>query len=289
MSIKVLQLFHFNIKDIIPMLPKIKEQGFTHVQTAPIQPTKQEGNKWNDFWVLYQPCGLRISNSQVGSKEDLINLCSEAHKIGLNIIVDIVTRHVATSDTDCNIPSHKVDKELLPFILNKPHMDENIREQCTDYSCGMPILDVENKEYQKIVVRFLDELMECGVDMLRLDQGAKHYRLPEEGGTFISEVISKYPCYGEGIFYDKYWLDKYSEFMMVGTNSSLTNKDKGIFWVLSHDDILTFKIGLNMPNDMYIKEYDFLCSNYPNTLIYAKPFDNLWMSEDIKKIHNKYN
>ena len=57
---KILQLLHYELKDIIPMLDKIKDQGFTHVQTAPVQHLKQSVNDWRDWWLNYQPTSLRI-------------------------------------------------------------------------------------------------------------------------------------------------------------------------------------------------------------------------------------
>lgn len=284
---RILQMFHYNIKNIIPLLDKVKDRGFTHIQIAPIQPTKNNSINWEDYWVLYQPLGLRIGNAQVGSKDDLIKLCELAKDKGLKIIVDVIFRHTGTDEMDNTKPHKNVDSELSPFILNKPHMDENIREQCTDYSCGMPVLDVENKEFQKLAIKFLDELFECGIDMIRGDQFAKHYRLPFEGGTFISEVISKYPCYGEGIFYDKYWLDQYSKYMMIGSETCISDKNKLITWIESHDTNLCFGYTKKMNSEMLINEYRILCDNYPHTLFYCRPFDNLWQRDEIKYINNK--
>mgnify|MGYP003510774942 FL=1 len=90
---KILQLLHYELKDIIPMLDKIKDQGFTHVQTAPVQHLKQSVDDWRDWWLKYQPTSLRIDK-----KEDLIRLCDEAHKRNLKVIVDVVVRHVANNN-----------------------------------------------------------------------------------------------------------------------------------------------------------------------------------------------
>ena len=279
---KILQLLHYELINIIPMLDRIAEQGFTHIQTSPVQHTKQESPYWNDWWLKYQPTSMRIDK-----KHDLELLCRKAHEKGLKVIVDVVTRHVANDSYNHSKPHFRVDEELLPFILNKPFMNSDIRHECIDYHCGMPVLDYDNLDFQKIVIRFFDELIDCGVDMLRLDQGAKHYRLPEEGGTFIDNVTKRYNMYGEGIFYDKYWLDKYARYMMVGTNSFMSDNNKMITWIVSHDDILTFGMKLP-PYELYVKEYEHLCSHFPHTLIYAPPLNNFWLGEEIKQINLKY-
>ena len=276
---KILQLLHYELKDIIPMLDKIKDQGFTHVQTAPVQHLKQSVNDWRDWWLKYQPTSLRIDK-----KEDLIRLCEEAHKRNLKVIVDVVVRHVANNNYNCNEPHEKVDSELLPFIVRRPQMNADDRYQCVNYACGMPMLDYDNHIYQKIVIRFFNEVVNCGVDMLRLDQGAKHFKLPWEGGTFIDNVTKRYNIYGEGIFYSREWLDQYAQYMMVGTNCSMSDRNRMITWIVSHDDILTF--GMHYPPyDLYVSEYRYLCENFPHTLVYAPPFNDFWMGEEIKEIN----
>ena len=72
--------------------------------------------------------------------------------------------------------------------------------------------------------------------------------------------------------------------MMVGTNCSMSDKNRMITWVVSHDDILTF--GMHYPPyDLYVSEYRYLCENFPHTLVYAPPFNDFWMGEEIKEIN----
>lgn len=79
----ILHLLQWNIKSIIKELPKIKEQGFNKILISSVQGTKDENNY--EFWQLYQPLGLRIINSrQIGTKQDLINLCREANQYNID-------------------------------------------------------------------------------------------------------------------------------------------------------------------------------------------------------------
>lgn len=277
---RILHLLQWHINDIIPRLEDIREQGFDIVQISPLQGTKDDGL---EFWKLYQPVNLKIGNIQTGNKQDLEALCRKAKEIHLKICVDIVLRHVATDNFNIKKPHQLVDDQLRQYILDMPLMEnESNRYEVTNYSSGMPVLDYENPGYQQLCIRYLDELKECGVDLFRLDQ-LKHYRLPSEGGTFIQNVMSKYEWYGEAIYCEKELLDQYAIYGMVGTNCFMTDKNKGVFWVLSHDDILTFKIGINLEGDLFCEEYKLLCKNYPNTLFYAKPFCDDWLNKKVRE------
>ena len=40
-----------------------------------------------------------------------------------------------------------------------------------------------------------------------------------------------------------------------------------------------------MSHQTLINEYNILTKNFNNTLFFARPFDNLWKSEEIRKIN----
>ena len=108
-GVKILHLFQWNIKDIINLLEEVKEQGFTAVMSTSAQPFKNEHeiDKW--YWV-YQPLALKIGN-RFGTKEDLIELCSKANRIGLKVYVDIIVTHMASANDPMKL-HEDVDKEL---------------------------------------------------------------------------------------------------------------------------------------------------------------------------------
>lgn len=288
---KILHVLTWKLCDIIENLPKIKEQGFTHVQISPIQKTKATGA----WWLLYQPCSLTIGNEQIGTKEDLIKLCEKAHELGLKVISDVVLRHVASDDWNSNKPHYLVDEELRKFVIDRPRIyNYNDRYQVTDFNTGMPMLDYENPEYQKLCIRFLDELKSCGIDMFRLDQ-LKHYRLPFEGGTFLTNVMSRYDCYGEAIFCDRWLLEKMSEIMKIGTNGYIDDRSKMITWYESHDTYLNNDgtgYTRKMPPSMCVDEYRIICQHFPNNLFYARPKedtgDDIWLWPVIREINKEY-
>ena len=87
---RILQCLNWDLTAIKNNLKKIKEQGFDVIQITPVQPLK-ESHK-NSWWLCYQPCGFSIGN-QYGSREDLLDLCNNAHEYGLSIVVDVI-RHI---------------------------------------------------------------------------------------------------------------------------------------------------------------------------------------------------
>lgn len=285
-KMKILHLFQWRINDIIPELKTIKEQGFDAIQISPIQGTKDSGIEW---WKLYQPINLKIGNEQIGSKKDLINLIQEARKFNLKIIVDLVLRHVAGDESYPLKPHRNVDPELLQYLaepIDAVNIDSN-RWQCTRRCTGMPMLNYDNPELQKLYKRFLDELIFIGVDGFRLDQ-LKHYALPEEGSN-IMDIFTQYNMYGEAINCTKELLDKYSKYMKVLTEGRPSDITKLVAKFESHDDYLDTGLTKRMNDGMRLTEWDILVNHLPgcDCLYYARPFETLWKSEDMRKINRR--
>ena len=281
---KILHLFQWRINDIIPELKTIKDQGFDAIQISPIQGTKDSGMEW---WKLYQPINLKIGNEQIGSKKDLINLIQEARKYNIRIIVDIVLRHVAGDESYPLKPHRNVDPELLQYLaepIEAVNID-NDRWQCTRRCTGIPMLDYDNVKLRKLYRRFLDELVFIGVDGFRLDQ-LKHYALPEEGGKAL-ELFSRYNMYGEAINCSKELLNKYSKYMKVLTEGRPSDITKLVAKFESHDDYLDLGLTKRMTDEMRLTEWDILVNHLQgcDCLYYARPFETLWKSEEIRKIN----
>ena len=281
---KILHLFQWRINDIIPELKTIKDQGFDAIQISPIQGTKDSGMEW---WKLYQPINLKIGNEQIGSKKDLINLIQEARKYNIRIIVDIVLRHVAGDESYPLKPHRNVDPELLQYLaepIEAVNID-NDRWQCTRRCTGMPMLDYDNVKLRKLYRRFLDELVFIGVDGFRLDQ-LKHYALPEEGGKAL-ELFSRYNMYGEAINCSKELLNKYSKYMKVLTEGRPSDITKLVAKFESHDDYLDLGLTKRMTDEMRLTEWDILVNQLQgcDCLYYARPFETLWKSEEMRKIN----
>lgn len=89
----ILHCFDWKYTDIKDELENIAKAGFTSIQTSPAQASEGQG-AW--YW-LYQPLGFSVGTNELGTKEELKELCDEAEKYGINIIVDVVANHLASN------------------------------------------------------------------------------------------------------------------------------------------------------------------------------------------------
>ena len=106
----ILHLFQWKLADIEKNLSTIKQQGFNSILISPVQPFKNElENNW--YWC-YQPLSFSIGN-KFGTKEELKNLCDTSHKLGIEVYIDVVVTHVASTDDNNLLPHKDVSKKLL--------------------------------------------------------------------------------------------------------------------------------------------------------------------------------
>ena len=108
---RILSLFDCPLRDVKRLLPIISRQGFNIVQVSPLQRVKDEGS--NEWYLLYQPLGFEIGN-RIGTKEELYDLCLEARKYGIHIVVDAVINHVANKSAEEFLDEK--DRDINSFI-----------------------------------------------------------------------------------------------------------------------------------------------------------------------------
>lgn len=292
---RILHLFNWPLKDISTVLDKVASQNFNAIQINPIQPLKQDG--YNEWWMSYQPCGFRIGNIY-GSKEDLIELCKKAHEYNIKIIADVICNHMADMPDKYLTPHYKVDSVLRnnpQFWKEKRNVqDWNNRFDVINSCMGLPGLNLENHDLQDLIITFLNELVVCGIGGFRFD-AAKSIALPEEGNDFWERIIyslSEFDLfiYGEVIFADSALIYQYSKYMNVLTNSNFKDINCLVKYVENHDTFLSdgaLGYTKNMTSADVVSEYAKLNECYPNTLFYARPFDDAWQSHCIKLANNK--
>ena len=94
----ILHCFSWKYDDIKVSLRQIASAGFTSIQVSPTQPTPY--STINDFeWsVVYQPSDFSIDMYEFMIKEKLEELCKEADKYGIKIIMDVVSNHMIYID-----------------------------------------------------------------------------------------------------------------------------------------------------------------------------------------------
>ncbi len=291
---RIIHFFNWRLLDIIPVLAKVKEQGFDAIQINPIQPLKEDGVK--EWWMSYQPIDFAIGN-YFGTKEDLIQLCLEANQHDLQIFADVVINHMGASEEDDLTPHDKVSEKLKSrkdyWRERERVYDWNNRAEVIHRCINLPGLNVYHPEVEDMIVDFLNELIDCGVGGFRFD-AAKSIGLPSEGYRFWPNIIyrlKKYGLflYGEVIFEEhREIIDEYAEYMNVLGNYDGRNPSKMVKFVESHDSFLSNdRLGYmrGIPSEHIVHGYQSIVSKYPNTLFYVRPWDNTWQSDKVKIAH----
>ena len=188
----ILHCFDWKYTDIIAELPNIAAAGFNAVQTSPAQPG---GNHDPDaasgtWWWLYQPLSFSIGTNYLGTKAELTQLCTEAHKYGIEVIVDIVANHLAGDHT--YIQDALKDSQYWRPSQSSSYWDSvtDNRYKTTHKDLGMPDIVSEDAYVQECVKNYVQELKSVGVDGLRWDT-LKHIQVPSENCVFFTTVLDK--------------------------------------------------------------------------------------------------
>lgn len=176
----ILHCFDWSFNQIKQELPNIAAAGFTSVQTSPSQGNADSNATW---YFAYQPYDFTFAAGGLGTKQELINLCSEADKYGIKVIVDVVSNHLNGSMNYVN-PKWRDDQY---WHTHGSNIDYNNRWQVTHGDIGMRDLNSEHSTVYNAVRAYVDELKSYGVDGIRWD-AAKHIALPSEQCNFWKAV-----------------------------------------------------------------------------------------------------
>ncbi|MBQ2347289.1 MAG: hypothetical protein II388_02815, partial [Clostridia bacterium] len=105
----ILHAFCWSFDTIKNNMADIAAAGYTAVQTSPpnacnkdnngnlvlmgFDNTGHEDGYLGCWWWHYQPIDWKIGNYQLGTRQDYIDMCTEAHKYGIKIIADVLPNH----------------------------------------------------------------------------------------------------------------------------------------------------------------------------------------------------
>jgi len=206
-----LHAFNWTYKQVKDNLEAIKDAGFKNVLLMPVQQPKSFGSAW---WAFYQPLSFSIGDkSPLGSKDDLIDLCKEAEKLNICILVDAVVNHMANAGDKAieedGTPMVDVSvSEYEPILYNNRnedldghgitfHHNKNARgtgEETQHYQYGnLPDLNTSNPYVQERVLNLLKECIDVGVDGFRFD-AAKHVETdkdPDYASDFWNNTVGE--------------------------------------------------------------------------------------------------
>lgn len=184
----ILQCWNWSYNNIAANMPTIAAQGFTAVQTSPVQKIKQatKGSPFDDWWVMYQPVDFYIddsSNSALGTEAEFKAMCDTAHKYGVSVIVDAVLNHMGNqtrNDLSSAIPAEYRNDSNFWHSITKNTENYNNRYDVT-HNCmnGVPDLNTGYGKVQNLAAGFLKQCITDGADGFRFD-GAKHIELPND-------------------------------------------------------------------------------------------------------------
>lgn len=184
----ILHAWDWSFKTIEENLQSIADSGYTAIQVSPIQGNKDiDGNDKDtkEWWILYQPINFKIGNKQLGTRDEFIEMCRKAKEKGIKIYVDVIANHTGNTDEDNNKPNENVDADIKQLGDSAWHMplhsvaSYDDRYEVTHGCVGLPDLNTENKEIQKMFRSFLEDCLKCGADGFRVDT-AKHIGLPTD-------------------------------------------------------------------------------------------------------------
>ena len=192
----ILHCWCWNFNTIKANIPQIAAAGFKSVQTSPINKVwvgdnggmkLMSTNNTGKWWYQYQPTDYVIGNYQLGTKDEFMAMCQEAHRYGVKVIVDIVANHCAS---DYSVISSHVKNIGGKVFHNRLEItDRSNRYQVTQGKLsGLYDLNTQSTIVQQMIVDYMTEVLASGADGFRFD-AAKHIELPDdepEGSTNFS-------------------------------------------------------------------------------------------------------
>ncbi len=207
---QILQCWNWSYNGIKNNMKKIAEQGFSAVQTSPIQTIKESTvgkSSEGSWWVYYQPSNFKIDTSSqnaLGTKNDFKAMCDEAHKYGVKVIVDAVLNHMA------NKGKNTLSDTIPGDIRNDSSCWHSITQNTSNWSSrwdithncmdGLPDLNTGNPKIQNYEIAFMKECIDAGADGFRFD-GAKHIEVPNDyensSSNFWSNVLGQTTSYAQ--------------------------------------------------------------------------------------------
>ena len=282
----IFQAWMYGLNEI--PVEEVAKQGFTAIQTSPLQLTKEKIHQnLDNAWAIYQPINYDIGND-LGTVEDLRNLANRCHANGLKLVVDVVFHHVANERG--NDVSHLVSEQYKHFYndsfidINNYNDEYELTHRSLD---GLPALNLENETIVNAQFNYLKQLREAGVDGVRID-AYKHLvksyrvRLAEK----LRELGMFEYSYGEVIFADSNLQRNYNEIPLY-VNQSLNNSSQ-YGAIISHDDFKNSENPyLHRDWNIFFAEYGFFMDNElrPNVVYFARPDDKMWKTDNIRYIN----
>ena len=233
----ILHCWNWSMNNISSNLQNIKDAGFKTIQLSPMQPQKDYYNGdsvQNGWWKLYQPLGFSVAtgNNSIGTKSELTSMCAKAKQLGIDVIVDVVSNHLAGGNKTTlngsvrNFESSIYDQNLI-HTTQLSIDDNNLKSIVQGQMGDFPDLQTENSIVQQRVLALLKEYLDCGVNGFRFD-AAKHIETPDDGqyaSQYWPTILNGATTYAKSKGYDEPYY--YGEILYTcGTGRSFSSYTK---------------------------------------------------------------
>lgn len=287
----ILHCFDWTINDVKQELPDIAAAGFGSIQLSPLQRGDvRTGSAWHD---LYRPYDLAFKEG-LGTRQELTDLCAEAEKYGIKIIVDVVANHV-----DKTAGYHDTWWDSNERIRWNGGINYGDRYSITHGQLGdYGDINSESSEVQARAKAYIEDLKSMGVKGCRWD-AAKHIGLPSEGCDFWKTVTSVPGMWHYGEILDspgpnEAIIEEYGTYMSVTDNrySNVAARENGglpfgyggswevdhgmgakvVYWAESHDTYSNDEWSQNVDQSIIDRAYcSFACRNGATALYLSRP------------------
>ena len=211
----ILHAWCWSFNTIKENMKDIAAAGYTYVQTSPAndcfegEAYEKKTLNLHKWYYHYQPLDWKIGNYQLGTRDEFIAMCAEAHKYGVKVLVDVLPNH--TSFTISDVKQDFLDAvggmdNLFHANGLNPIQNYNDRYECTTGGVGgLPDVNTENPAFQAYFIKYINDLTACGCDGFRYDT-AKHIGLPSDPldakakeNDFWPVVMGKKPLKGSKV------------------------------------------------------------------------------------------
>ena len=289
----ILHAWDWKFTDVTENMKVIAESGYSNVQVSPCQTIRENVSNNGSWWQFYQPTDFAFCNS-LGTEDEFKAMCDEAKKYGVNIIVDIVSNHLAGSDTalDGKVADKwksNTGKYFHNYGSDYKANDDNDRKRMVTGTIGMPDLNTEDSDVQNAITSYLGKLMDLGADGFRFD-AAKHIGTPSDSGECQSnywKVIADYVkgknanalLYGEILNTIPVSIDYYTPYIKV-TESQKGWDMKDLTHGSAVSDKLAFQYTRTTPDKnliTWVESHDTFCNANQET---GTPGTDNYMSND---------
>jgi alpha-amylase len=162
--VAIFHAFDLNLRDVEEFVCDLVDQGYSHVQIAPLQ----RSNPSPEWWARYQPIDYSVIEGR-GSEADLRRLVLHAHVCDMKVIADVVFNHMADTERFRSLDFPGISHENFHPRCPISFADGNRDSELNCWSGGLPDLDQTKPAVQMAHKRHLERLLKLGVDGFRFD------------------------------------------------------------------------------------------------------------------------